>query len=164
MLSMDPCCAATKWRPFCLLELLALWTTFQAELVHCQLLDKISSAHPWRSTVTWQQEEEPKQYSAQLLLRPSQEVFQCTNDPSAQAQRSTVAQWQVGKLNGGLRGRDLSIHTLCVHVAAGSTSSALLLVEPGDIELQQPCISWAVRSNRIHFSPYKYGNIFAFFY
>lgn len=52
-----------------------------------------------------------------------------------------MAQWQGGTLNAGLRGRDLSIYTLCVHVATGNTSSALLLVEPGDMELQQPCIS-----------------------
>lgn len=83
------------------------------------------------------------------------------HNPTAQAQRSTVAQWQVGNLNRGLRGRDLSIYTLCVHVAARNTSSALLLVEPRDMELQQSCISWAVKSNR--FSPLRVGQyIFIF--
>lgn len=112
--------------------------------------------------MTQLQEEETKQYPAQILLCPSQETFQCTNNPSAQAQRSTVAQWQVRNLNRQLRGKDLSIYTLCVHVAAGNTSSALLLVESGNMELWQPCISWAVRSNRTYFSPTSMAIYFHF--
>lgn len=73
-----------------------------------------------------------------------------------------MAQWQMGNLNRQLRGKDLSIYTLYVHVAAGNTSSALLLVESGDMELQQPCISWAVRSNRTYFSPTSMAIYFHF--
>lgn len=112
--------------------------------------------------MTGLQEEETKQYPAQIHPCPSQETFQCSDDPSAQAQRSTVAQWQVRNLNRQLRGKDLSVYTLCVHVAAGNTSSALLLVESGDMELWQPCISWAVRSNRTYFSPTSMAIYFHF--
>lgn len=40
---------------------------------------------------------------------------------------------------------------ICVHVSARNTSSALLLVEPGDMELRQTHLSHSVRSGMMYF-------------
>lgn len=43
------------------------------------------------------------------------------------------------------------MYVCCVHVAAGNIASVLLLVGFGDMEFQQPCLSWAVISNTTYF-------------
>lgn len=40
-------------------------------------------------------------------------------------------------------------YLVCVHAPSGKTFSALLLVGPGDMELRQPHLLWAVGSGTI---------------
>lgn len=55
------------------------------------------------------------------------------------------------------------ICVLCVHAPARNTSSALLLLGPGDMELQQPPLSWADGSHMIYF-PQQISLLFIYTY